>query len=143
MLGVMSRPLVVVVIGAGDHTDPWHDLAATGSALVGLMAEKYEARIVSTDDLIGLADADLVIVDVGGDPDADPVDSREAVDALLAAHASGIPLLAVHSTTNGFRDDPRWAELLGGRWVRGISYHPPIGDTEVRVLADAPTTLWG
>lgn len=134
----MPRPRAVVLIGSGQHTDRWHDLDATGSALAELLSGHYDTRVASTDDLTGLADADLVVVDVAGDREADPVDSREVVDALLAVHMSGTPLLAVHSSVIAFRDDPRWAELVGGRWVADVSYHPPIGDTVVRVLTDAP-----
>jgi len=134
----MSRPLAVVVIGSGPHVDPWHDLDATGAAVGALLADTCSVAVTATDELAGVDRADLVVVNAGGDRDSPPADSRAVVGALLAAHASGTPLLALHSSAIAFRDDPRWADLLGGRWVPEVSGHPPIGDANVRVRADAP-----
>lgn len=134
----MARPLAVVVIGSGAHVDPWHDLDATGAALGALLAETCSVAVTTTDALAVVDGADLVVVNASGDPDAPPTDSRAVVDALSAAHASGAPLLAAHSSSMAFRDDPRWSGLLGGRWVPGVSGHPPIGLTRIALRADAP-----
>ena len=138
MLGSMPSHRALLVTGAGAHTDRWHDLGATSAAVARVLAARFEVTETTTDDLTGLADADLLVLNVAGDRESEPTDSRPVVDALLRAHASGTGLLAIHSSSIAFRDDPRWAELLGGRWVSGVSDHPPIGDTVVRVLADAP-----
>lgn len=134
----MPRHRALLLTGSGAHTDRWHDLGATSVAVGRVLAERCEVTERSTDDLTGLADADLLVLNVAGDRESEPTDSRPVVDALLRAHAAGTGLLALHSSSIAFRDDPRWAELLGGRWVSGVSDHPPIGDTVVRVRADAP-----
>lgn len=140
----MPRERVVVVTGGGAHTDRWHDLDATGAAIAELLAGRFEVTTTTTDELAGIADADLMALNVTGDLEREPVDSRGAVDALLAAHAGGTALLALHSSSLAFRDDPRWAELLGGRWVPDASGHPPIGVASVRCVEGAPFgTLFG
>jgi type 1 glutamine amidotransferase len=138
MLEGVSRERVVVVTGCGAHTDRWHDLYATGAAVAELFAERFEVSTATTDELVGIADAGLIVLDVAGDLEREPVDSRSVVGALLAAHAGGSALLALHSSSLAFRDDPRWAQVLGGRWVPDVSDHPPIGDAVLRVIGGAP-----
>lgn len=133
----MSRHPVVVLTGAPPHIDRWHDLAATGEAIAGVLGERYPARVTTTAELAGLADAALIVVNAAGEFDPE-VDSTDVIDALLAANRSGVPLLAVHSSTTAFSDDPRWADLVGGRWVLDRSWHPPHGRTTVTNSADAP-----
>lgn len=127
--------------GAGAHVDRWHDLPATTASLASALATATGAVVATatTDDLDQLS-TDLVIVNASGDLGADPVDSTPAVDALLTLHATGVPLLAVHSSAYAFRDDPRWARLLGGRWVPGASGHPPSGPATIDLIHPAAGT---
>ena len=138
MLRGVSRPRALIVVGADAHTDRWHDLAATGAAAAAVLAERYEVGTTTTSELAGVSDAHLIVVDASGNLDADVTDSRAVVDALVAAHTAGTALLALHSSANAFRDDPRWSALLGGRWVPEVSGHPPIGDATVRFADGAP-----
>lgn len=55
---------------------------------------------------------------------------REAIERWIGA---GRPLLALHTAVICFGEWPRWAEIVGGRWVWGRSWHPPIGSVTVDV----------
>jgi len=124
-----DRPALIVT-GVGAHADPWHGLAATSTALAEVLAERMPVRHLDTDGIehgATLTDAALVVVNISGDLATDPAAASAVLDPLLDAAAAGIPLLAVHSASLAFRDDPRWAELLGGRWVPGVTMHPQIG----------------
>lgn len=128
----------LVVTGVGAHADPWHGLPATSAALADVLRERMPVRLLDTDDVAGgasLADAALLVVNISGDLAVDAAAAGTVLDPLLAAVASGIPLLAVHSSSLAFREDPRWAELLGGRWVPGESMHPQIGWSLVQPTA--------
>lgn len=134
--------LAVVVTGVGAHSDPWHGLAATSAEVSALLAERFTVRETTTDTIDAIDGADLVVLNASGDLAADPVDSRAIVEALIAANADGTPILALHSSSLAFRDDPRWAELLGGRWVPGTSMHPQIGAAIVQLDDGAAFELY-
>lgn len=124
-----DRPALLLT-GVGAHADPWHGLPATSAALAAVLAERMPVRHLDTDDVADgapLRDAALLVVNISGDLATDAAAASAVLDPLLEAVASGIPLLAVHSSSLAFRDDPRWAELLGGRWVPGVTMHPQIG----------------
>lgn len=132
-----DRPALIVT-GVGAHADPWHGLAATSTALAGVLAERMPVRHLDTDEIAHggtLTDAALIVVNISGDLATDASAASAVLDPLLDAVAAGIPLLAVHSSSLAFRDDPRWAELLGGRWVPGVTMHPQIGWTLVQPTA--------
>lgn len=132
-----QRQRIAVVCGTGAHTDSWHDLPATSRSLADAIAVATRATtaVHGLDELTALGHPDALVLNVSGDMDAPLVDSRSVVDAILAMHAAGVRLLAVHSAAYAFRDDPRWATLLGGRWVPGVSGHPPIGAATIDVAA--------
>lgn len=124
-----DRPALLIT-GVGAHADPWHGLTATSTALASVLAERMPVHRIDTDEVAGgaaLTDAALIVVNISGDLATDATAASAVLDPLLEAVASGIPLLAVHSSSLAFRDDPRWAELLGGRWVPGVTMHPQIG----------------
>lgn len=132
-----DRPALLIT-GVGAHADPWHGLAATGRALASVLEERMPVRRIDTDEVAGgaaLTDAALIVVNISGDLATDAAAASAVLDPLLEAVASGIPLLAVHSSSLAFRDDPRWAELLGGRWVPGVTMHPQIGWSLVQPTA--------
>ncbi|GIG30158.1 ThuA domain-containing protein [Cellulomonas marina] len=140
--GDVRRALVLV--GRGRYADPWHDDAATGHRVAGVLAARGlvpEVRGTAPDVLTGdLAPAHVraqvpaLLVVVAGtgrrDPGWDGDDAawsafHSRLAALVVEH--GVPLLALHQAANTFTDAPGWAELVGGRWVPGLSMHPPIG----------------
>lgn len=132
-----DRPALIIT-GVGAHADPWHGLAATSAALASVLEERMPTLLIDTDEVVGgaaLTDAALIVVNISGDLATDAVAASAVLDPLLGAVASGIPLLAVHSSSLAFRDDPRWAELLGGRWVPGVTMHPQIGWSLVQPTA--------
>lgn len=140
---------VLVLTGRGRYEDPWHDHAATSHRLalildeleVGGRATDVVVRSVFPDALEDLDDVDLLVVNAGTSwpgfleagigPDDDawtPFHRR-----LDAWARDGGRVLAVHQSANTFADAPGWAEVLGGRWVEGTSYHPPFGRTRLTV----------
>lgn len=130
----MDSPLrITVVCGTGAHADRWHDLPATTASLASALATSTRAAVASArlDELPRLGSPDLLVLNVSGDLDAPPADSRSVVDELLRRLHAGVPVLAVHSAAYAFRDDARWAQTLGGRWVVGSSGHPPIGPATI------------
>ncbi|MGJ0389585.1 ThuA domain-containing protein [Microbacterium sp. CGR1] len=132
-----DRPALIVT-GVGAHADPWHGLAATSAALDGVLTERMPVRHLDTDGIERgemLTDAALIVVNISGDLATDAAAASAVLDPLIDAVAAGIPLLAVHSSSLAFRDDPRWAELLGGRWVPGVTMHPQIGWSLVQPTA--------
>ena len=54
--------------------------------------------------------------------------SPRALDALDRFSLEGGGILAVHAATASFKDAPRYAAILGGRFTG----HPPVGPLEIR-----------
>ena len=128
---------VLIVSGGGDYSDPWHPFAETSERLVGILESRYDVTL-TTDVAATLANLsgdewDLVVLNFGSAGLEVPTDSA-CVDGIVRYINAGGPLLACHVVATAFPADPRWEEILGGRWVRGTSMHPPQGDAEVVVL---------
>ncbi|PHP53402.1 ThuA domain-containing protein [Actinomyces ruminis] len=122
----------LVLAGRGRYEDPWHDHAAMSheiALLLGELGMRSEVRSMFRDSLSDLDDFDLLVVNGGTgriDPDFDGDD-----DSWLPAHAavnayagSGKPVFVHHQGINAFLDNPRWRYIVGGRWIRGTTYHP-------------------
>lgn len=140
-----SRPSAVVLSGSGRYADPWHDFAATSARLAKLLDELgLDVAIHSTEDgPPDLTAVDLLVVNAGGGstptPDSGIGEARsaEALRRLVVDYARrGGPVLAVHTASNTFFEGPDWAEVIGGRWVPGVSMHPPADTTTVSVATD-------
>ena len=140
MTGGPQGGRTVLVSAAGDHADPWHPFPATSALLVELL-EPVTGPIEVRDDVEGaLADlvhrARLLVLNLG---DAGPErPSDEAAAGLLAHVAAGRPILALHSSTTTYPGWARWQALLGGRWVRDVTFHPDRGPSRVKVVAGHP-----
>lgn len=50
--------------------------------------------------------------------------------------ASGGALLAMHTATICWDNQPGWPRLLGGGWQWGVSHHPPLGPIRVTLAAE-------
>lgn len=50
--------------------------------------------------------------------------------------AAGGALLAMHTATICWDNQPGWPQLLGGGWQWGVSHHPPIGPIRVTLTAE-------
>jgi type 1 glutamine amidotransferase len=132
----------LVLAGHGRYQDPWHDNAAIAHRVAQLLADDaIDVTIRGTlPDALDDIEPDLLVVASGrGRPDADfdgtdedwlPFHAR-----LSALVASGVPVLGLHQATNTFLDAPSWGPLLGGRWIEGTTWHPPLGDVTFRVVA--------
>lgn len=141
-----APPRALVLAGRGRYEDPWHDHAATSHVVAGLLADQgVEASVRGTfPDAFGdLAAFDLVVVNAGRgrtDPgfDGDDAAWAPAHEAVAAFAAAGGALLGLHQAANTFADSPRWADLLGGRWVPGASWHPPQDVATFAPVGDHP-----
>jgi type 1 glutamine amidotransferase len=127
----------VIASGSGQYADSWHPFDETSALLATSLAEAKFTVGIDTDvdhAMRSLDDVDLIVVNAG-DPWRDetriPV-SPESVDGFARALDRGIGVLAMHSAVSSLRDYPEWAIAIGGIWVPGASFHPPIGETQVR-----------
>lgn len=135
--GVMSeRPSIVVLSGRGRHEDPWHDHAATSHALANVLAPVGDVVVRST--LPGVFDLDgvgLLVLNLGrpvpgyveAQIDGPPEGWERQVDGLVGWARDGGSVLAVHQTALAVPGSDAFGEVLGGRWVEGVSGHPEIG----------------
>jgi len=144
----------LILTGTGRYADPWHPYAETSPLLAELVRAAGFSPQIETDidaALRGLDAGVRLLVVNAGDPDGpdagDPTDAqaptiaREEPEATLragdlalaAALDRGIGLLAVHSAAASLRDYPSYEHALGGRWVRGTSWHPDFGEARVRL----------
>lgn len=136
----------VVISGAGRYADPWHDFTGTSARLAVELTALGLAAEVAT---LGEAEpphgpVELLVVNAGGGSTPRPVAESAAdqrAEALagwtIEAVASGVPVLVTHTGSNTFYDDGRWAGLIGGRWIPGTSWHPPLDRTQVQVTDPA------
>lgn len=140
----MTATDILVVSGGGRYADPWHPFAETSAALAEVLGELGTVAVLDDPDaaLAALAEvADrprLLVVNVGNPVGDSPSDAaRAGLGAYLAARGS---VLAVHSSATTFVGWPEWESALGGRWVRGTTFHPPLGTGAVDVVAGHPAT---
>jgi uncharacterized protein len=134
---------VVVIAGRGRYEDPWHDHAATCHQIALVLAElgeqfDVEVRGAFPDAFNDLARVDLLVVNSGSGRADAVLDGADvtwlAVHERVHAFArNGGAVLGLHQAANTFADSSYWAKILGGRWVPGISTHPPIGDCTINV----------
>ena len=137
-------PHALVLAGHGRYQDPWHDTAAIAHRLAVLLADDgVDTTIRGTfPTSLGDVSPDLLVVASGRgrpDPDFDGSDEdwlpfHDRLDALVA---SGVPVLGLHQASNTFLDRPSWAAVLGGRWLEGTTWHPPLGPSVFRVVDPA------
>jgi type 1 glutamine amidotransferase len=64
-----------------------------------------------------------------------PADVRLAIEAHLDR---GGALLALHTATLCFDDWPQWQQLIGGGWVWGRTFHPPLDVVTVDPVGEHP-----
>lgn len=138
-----SNPRIRIVSGAGRYTDPWHPFAETSAAIASIVRDRGSAAEVVESEPAALTELDgidLVVINAGGNPrvelspDPDWLRAFEAFEAWIAA---GHPVLGVHTASNAFPDWPAWPTILGGRWVRGRSMHPPRSSVTFTAVPEA------
>jgi type 1 glutamine amidotransferase len=145
---------ILVLAGRGRYEDPWHDHAATSHEVATIFGEPgavgrddvvVQVRSTWRDALDDLDDVGLLVLNSGSgriDPEFDGGgDDWAAFHERLSGWArSGGAILALHQSANTFADAPDFAAVLGGRWIPGISMHPPIGDAVFDVVPGHPVT---
>ena len=122
-----DRPRALVLAGRARYADPWHDHAATSHRVaLELTAAGFDTDVRGTfpDALADLAPPDLLVVNAGHGQGDDDATWRPLHERVRDHAAAGGPLLALHQAAMAFRDSPWWADLIGGRWVEGTSWHP-------------------
>ncbi|WP_396667546.1 ThuA domain-containing protein [Microbacterium sp. R86528] len=147
-----NPPLAVIATGTGRYGDPWHPFDETSAALASILeADGWQVAAVADPDiaLAELQGVDLLVVNAG-DPSRNvpeglapvPAATIEAASAgLTEALQRGIGVLATHTSVSSLRDYPAWSEVIGGSWEPGVSWHPPIAHSVVRVVdTDHPIT---
>jgi type 1 glutamine amidotransferase len=136
---------VVLISGSGPYADPWHLFPATSGRIAGIIEDLgYTAKIIE-DVEAGLADPGacrLLVINIGNPSSPRPPELVDAARAGIEEHLSaGGAILGVHSSATSLTTMPEWPVILGGRWVRGRSMHPPKGDTRISITAvDHPIT---
>ncbi|MEV8268350.1 ThuA domain-containing protein [Microbacterium sp. NPDC076911] len=140
-----NPPLAVIATGSGRYSDPWHPFDETSAALASILeADGWQITAVTDPDhaLAELRNANLLVVNAG-DPSRNvpeslarvPAATIEAADTgLTEAIRRGIGVLAVHTSVSSLRDYPAWLDAIGGSWEPGVSWHPPIAHSAVRVI---------
>ncbi|SER85834.1 hypothetical protein SAMN05443377_1146 [Propionibacterium cyclohexanicum] len=119
-----------VVTGHDRYADPWHPFEETSAAVSEILAAQGHGVDVQLDEpaaLTGLRHVDLVVVNLGGNPEVNLApDARwSAAQAEFGAWIrEGGRVLGLHTASNAFPDWPEWPALLGGQWIRGSSWHP-------------------
>ncbi|RPF23041.1 ThuA domain-containing protein [Myceligenerans xiligouense] len=145
---------ILVLAGRGRYEDPWHDHAATSHEVAGILGGPgaagrgdvvVQVRSTWRDALDDLDDVGLLVLNSGhGRPDAefDGSDGEWAAfhERLAAWARSGGAVLALHQAANTFADAPGFEAILGGRWIPGVSMHPPIGEAVFDVVPGHPVT---
>lgn len=122
-------PDALVVSGAGPYVDPWHDFAATSARLAAIL-EGLGHRVDITgeveDALADPGDVRLLVVNIGNPAEPRPPERMVAAAGGLARHlAGGGGLLGIHCSSTSLTGMREWPGILGGRWVRGRTMHPP------------------
>jgi type 1 glutamine amidotransferase len=138
-------PDALVISGAGPYIDSWHDFPATSARLAAIVRGlgcSVDVTELVEDALADPHDARLLVVNIGNPADPRPRERMDAAADGLARHlAGGGCLLGVHSSSTSLTGMRQWPEILGGRWVRGTSIHPPLAKCTVSVSdANHPIT---
>ena len=119
----------LVVSGAGPYVDPWHDFAATSARLAAVIEDLgYRVDITGEveDALADPGDVRLLVVNIGNPAEPRSPERMVAAAAGLARHlAGGGGLLGIHCSSTSLTGMHEWPGILGGRWVRGRTMHPP------------------
>lgn len=141
---------IMVFSGSDRYDSQWHDHVAT-SVRVGRIFEDLDpdvrVRESRVDAFGSLGDVDLVAVNMGygaaSEIDAPLDEWARALDEIDSFVRGGGGLLALHNSVGAFSEFDEWERLLGGKWNRGVTMHPPIGNWGVTVHSSAPEITAG
>jgi hypothetical protein len=128
---------VLIVSGFGPYSDPWHRFAQTSGRLAEILQDLGHRTRVTEDVETGLAEpgrCDVLVVNIGNPTEPRPPDRIAAARRGLTEHLeAGRGLLGIHVSATSLTEMAEWPSLLGGRWIRGRSMHPPQSLATVQV----------
>ena len=134
-------PEVLVVSGSGPYADSWHPFPETSGRLAAIIrglghfvevTEEVEGALAQP----GLPD--LLVVNIGNPEHPRPADRIAAAAKGLIGHIdAGRALLGVHASATSLTTMPAWPAIIGGRWMRGRTMHPPQGRSSIRIRTDS------
>ncbi len=133
----MSR--VLILSGHDRYADPWHPFAATSAIVASILRNEGHAVTIATDieeSLADLAGIDILVVNAGNPSRAGEGPSPAVPAArrgLLEFRQRGGGVLALHAAASTLSHVDEWPDIIGGRWVPGLSMHPEIGAAEIAV----------
>lgn len=144
---------VLILSGADRYSDPWHPYTTTSTEIAKIVRSAGFEVTISTriDEQLADLNGVSVLVVNSGDPNGPSKDilftaenssvvtseaiSKSVLDqarvGLTTALKRGLGVLVMHSGVASLRDYPAYTELLGGSWVRDVSWHPPHGIVQV------------
>lgn len=141
---------------------PWHPLETQAALVQTWLPRDWRIDTAfGTDALDQLDDADLYVAAAIHGPELeDPLPAEAWTLAGIAAHpyvrptdkqkenfrrfvAAGRPVLAFHGGIVSFADWPEYGRLLGFRWLRGYTGHPPFAEFSVHVETDSHPVVAG
>jgi len=132
---------VVLISGNGFYADPWHPFPDTSARLAAIVESAGYTIRVSQDVEATLASPGrcrLLVINIGNPSTPRPPQLIDAARAGITGHlAGGGAILAVHSSATLLTTMPQWPAILGGRWVRGQSMHPPQSEGTIQVTPAA------
>lgn len=138
----MSR--VRVLSGVPPLDDPWHPFAETSAAAARVLrGAGHQVEVLdSTPEALGsLDEVDLLVVNCGrGDGSGVGEALPQWQPAFSLAEqwlAAGGVVLGLHTAANTFHDWPAWPGVLGGRWIAGHSFHPPLDEVGLTIVPGA------
>jgi len=140
----LSGRRILVLTGRGRFEDQWHDVAATSHALADILQNASATVIVRStflNSLDDVADFDLVVLNISGPLPGyvaagidEPTEQWSAwVHRLHNWVNDGGRVLALHQALLAAAEFPELETIIGGKWVDGVSGHPPIGPMQMEI----------
>jgi type 1 glutamine amidotransferase len=138
---------VLIISGAGDYSDPWHQFGDTSQRLAEIIAGLGHGVMVSEaveDALAEPGEPDLIVINIGNPREPRPQSRIDAAEQGLDRHLQrGGALLGVHVSATSMTTMSRWSQMLGGHWVPGRTMHPEQGLFTVVVRSGAHPIVAG
>jgi hypothetical protein len=133
---------ILIVSGSRPYADSWHRFPETSRRIAKILDDLGHSTHVTEDVEAGLAQpgpCDVLVVNIGNPTTPRPPDRLSAASRGLIQHLdAGRGLLGVHVSATSLTEMPEWPTLLGGRWIRGRTMHPPQSLATVQAPRRAP-----
>jgi len=135
---------ILVLTGRGRFEDQWHDVAATSHALAEILQSAdntVTVRSTFLNSLDDVADFDLVVLNISGPVPGfvaagidEPTEQWATwVHRLYDWVSAGGRVFALHQSLLAAAEFPELEQIIGGKWVNGVSGHPPIGPMQMEI----------